>query len=147
MEELLNYCHEDFQQEGANPQLGVIFGFLMTKDGPVSLGEIAEGIRLSKASVSLLIRQLNRMGYCRKVPRPGDRKDYYEVNEHHMRAVLSRKIRLKRFQIEELKRINEKNGPALPPKVLLRLEKLHRFESLSCESLEALLEEWESAEG
>ena len=67
------------QRLGLPRSSGQIFGLLYLAPHALSLDEIAEGLELSKASVSTGTRQLLGWHAIKQVWKPGDRKDYYEV--------------------------------------------------------------------
>lgn len=67
------------QRLGLPRSSGQIFGLLYLSSSPLSLDEIAESLGLSKASASTGTRQLLGWHAIRQVWKPGDRKDYYEV--------------------------------------------------------------------
>ena len=67
------------QRLGLPRSSGQIFGLLYLSPAALSLDEIAEALGLSKASASTGTRQLLGWHAIRQVWKPGDRKDYYEV--------------------------------------------------------------------
>ena len=67
------------QRLGLPRSSGQIFGLLYLSPSALSLDEIAEALGLSKASASTGARQLLGWHAIRQVWKPGDRKDYYEV--------------------------------------------------------------------
>jgi DNA-binding transcriptional regulator GbsR (MarR family) len=67
------------QRLGLPRSSGQIFGLLYLSTQALSLDEIAEALEISKASVSTGTRQLLGWHAIRQVWKPGDRKDYYEV--------------------------------------------------------------------
>jgi DNA-binding transcriptional regulator GbsR (MarR family) len=54
--------------------------YLMLAEKPKTLDEIAAGLKFSKATASLTVRQGVQSGGIRKVSRPGDRRDYYRLD-------------------------------------------------------------------
>src|SRR5690606_41593620 len=68
-----------FEAEAGPRIAGRLFGLLVLTPGALSLDEIAEELRVSKASVSANARMLESMHVISRVTRPGDRRDYYEV--------------------------------------------------------------------
>lgn len=66
--------------------LGRIFGqtlaYVYLADGEVSLDEIEATLGLSKASISIAVRQLESFGLIQRVWKKGDRKNYYKVVDH-----------------------------------------------------------------
>ena len=67
------------QSFGLGRMIGQIYAFLYLCDAPRCLDDIAEGLAVSKASVSIAVRQLEGWLAVRKVWVKGDRKDYYEA--------------------------------------------------------------------
>jgi DNA-binding transcriptional regulator GbsR (MarR family) len=99
-----SHYFNDFEK-GMNPIVGQIFGLLIQKTEPVSLTEIAEELDLSKAAISIHVRILSDIGYCVKLPRKKDRKDYYTINEYFLSQIYKSKIRQQELYFEELNRI------------------------------------------
>lgn len=64
---------------GLNRTVGQIYGILYLSERHLSLDEIVGRLGVSKGSVSLNIRELERWGAVRKIWVPGTRKDYYEA--------------------------------------------------------------------
>ena len=64
---------------GFNRTLGQIYGLLYLNSSPLSLGEIAEQLGVSKGNVSLNTRLMERWGLIKRFNRQADRRDYYEV--------------------------------------------------------------------
>jgi DNA-binding Lrp family transcriptional regulator len=69
-----------FERQGVPRIGGRILGLLMLADKPLALGEIAELLRVSPASVSTNIRQLQASGTVDPTSIPGDRRHYYVFN-------------------------------------------------------------------
>ncbi len=67
------------QRLGMPKSTGQIYGLLFLSVDPLSLEEIADALGLSKASASTGTRHLIGWHAIRQVWKPGDRKDYYEV--------------------------------------------------------------------
>lgn len=62
---------------------GRILGLLLLSPTDLSLDEMAEGLSVSRASVSTDARRLLDAGIVERVGRPGDRKDYYQISPRH----------------------------------------------------------------
>lgn len=64
---------------GLGRMIGRVFALLYLSAGPVSLEDMAARLEVSKASVSIAVRQL--LGFQAVLHRvfPGDRRDYYEA--------------------------------------------------------------------
>jgi DNA-binding transcriptional regulator GbsR (MarR family) len=65
------------QDLGAGRIVGQIMVYLYLQKEAQSLDSIGEGLALSKASVSIAVRQLEQLGLVRRVWVNGDRKKYY----------------------------------------------------------------------
>ena len=59
--------------------LGQIYGLLFLSLSELSLDEIKDALSVSKATVSLNIRELSKWGFVRKIWKSGTRKDFYEA--------------------------------------------------------------------
>ncbi len=68
-----------FEQDGLPRIGGRILGYLLLSPEPRTLDEIADALRVSKASVSSNTRMLGRMGSVERVTRRGDRRDFYRI--------------------------------------------------------------------
>jgi DNA-binding transcriptional regulator GbsR (MarR family) len=64
---------------GLNKAMGELYALLYLSPEPMSLDDMAEAIGISKASVSIHMRALERIGMVRKIWAVGDRRDYYEA--------------------------------------------------------------------
>jgi DNA-binding transcriptional regulator GbsR (MarR family) len=87
-----------FEADGQPPIAGRIFGYLMVSEEARSLDQLAEALRISKASVSTNARRLADVGVLERVCRPADRHDYYRVApELFSRTMAERLRRWQRF--------------------------------------------------
>ena len=83
----LEQLREDFIQglarfsafAGFNKIMGQIYGLLYLSREPVSLGQIAEQLQISKGNTSLNVRSMEQWGMIRRISKKGDRRDYYEA--------------------------------------------------------------------
>ncbi len=62
---------------GINRSVARVHALLMATEGPLSLDEIAERLRISKGNASMSLRELRTFGVVRQVEAPGDRRDFY----------------------------------------------------------------------
>lgn len=95
------------QTFGLSRLFGQLYMFLYLSERPQSLDELAEGLGVSKASVSIACRQLEGWGAVRKTWKKGDRRDYYEaetdfgrVLSHGLVPAFRKKLESARLQIE-----------------------------------------------
>jgi predicted transcriptional regulator len=71
-----------YEAYGLPRTLGRMFALLLvTSEARLSLDDIAAQLNVSKASVSTAARQLVTYGFIEKTTVPGDRRDYYRVDE------------------------------------------------------------------
>jgi len=81
---------------------GQIYGLLFISPEPLSLDSMTRRLRVSKGSVSMNIRELEKWGAVRKVWVKGSRKDYYQANLDTLNIMFNRlkvgfQIRLDEF--------------------------------------------------
>jgi len=77
---------------GFSEVMGRLYGTLLLSPEPLSLDDLAEGLQISKGSVSMNMRSLERWGMAQEVWMRGERKKYYEAEPdlwQVMRNVLS----------------------------------------------------------
>jgi len=67
--------------------IGQIYSLLYLSPTQLSLGEIAGKLGVSKASVSLNTKNMERMGMVRRFNRPADRRDYYEADPDFWKVI------------------------------------------------------------
>jgi DNA-binding transcriptional regulator GbsR (MarR family) len=82
-----------FEAEGQPPIAGRIFGYLLVSDDPRSLDQVAEALRVSKASVSTNARMLAEKGLLERACRPADRHDYYGVAPDFFSRTMAERLR------------------------------------------------------
>jgi DNA-binding transcriptional regulator GbsR (MarR family) len=63
--------------------------FLVIHGGPVSFGELAERLQVSRASISNNTRLLEQLGVIERVSKPGDRQDYFRLAEAPYQRLLA----------------------------------------------------------
>ncbi|HSM57562.1 MAG TPA: helix-turn-helix domain-containing protein [Candidatus Sulfomarinibacteraceae bacterium] len=64
---------------GFSEVMGRLYGTLLLSPTPLSLDELAERLQISKGSVSMNMRSLERWGMAQEVWMRGERKKYYEA--------------------------------------------------------------------
>lgn len=75
------------QDLGAGRIVGQILVFLYLQEKECSLDIIGDELGLSKASVSIAVRQLESLGLVRKVWKSGDRKNYFRSADNIANAL------------------------------------------------------------
>jgi DNA-binding transcriptional regulator GbsR (MarR family) len=69
-----------FQDTGDTRIAGRLFALLVIEGRELSLQQMSERLGVSRASVSTNARQLAKRGAIRLTAHPGDRQDFYELN-------------------------------------------------------------------
>lgn len=64
---------------GFSEVMGRLYGTLLLNPTPLSLDDLTEMLQISKGSVSMNMRSLERWGMAKEVWMRGDRKKYYEA--------------------------------------------------------------------
>lgn len=72
---------------GFSEVMGRLYGLLLLDPDPLSLDDLAEGLKISKGSVSMNMRSLERWGMAKEVWVRGERKKFY-VAESDMWTVI-----------------------------------------------------------
>jgi DNA-binding transcriptional regulator GbsR (MarR family) len=100
---------------GVNRSVARVHALLMATEGPLSLDEIAERLRISKGNASMSLRELRTFGVVRQVEAPGDRRDFYvtepDVWTMFFRILRERKRREFDPALEAIHRLLDRPGP------------------------------------
>lgn len=75
------------QTLGAGRVMGQVFAHIYFSREPQSLDDLTGSLGISKGSASMTVRQLEQWGALRKVWIKGERKDYYEAQDHFGRII------------------------------------------------------------
>ncbi|WP_341861960.1 MarR family transcriptional regulator [Gymnodinialimonas sp. 57CJ19] len=67
------------QGEGLPKTAGRMFGMFIFDNGTVSFGDLARRLQVSRASVSSSVRMLEDRGVLKRVSKPGERQDYFQL--------------------------------------------------------------------
>ena len=78
--EFVRFAGELAEKFSLNRSIGQIYGLLYFSAEPVSLGEVAKHLKMSKGNVSVNIRMLETWGAVHSVWVSGSRQDHYEAN-------------------------------------------------------------------
>lgn len=137
-----------FEQFGTNSILGRIFGLLLISEDPLSLEEIAQKLSLSKASISIQIRMLEEMGYCKKLPKTSDRKNYYILNENYLELTYLHRIKMQERYIMTVENILGKlpNNDLSYKLIKERLSQLKSFHEMIINTTLNAINQWKHKE-
>lgn len=126
------------QADGLPRIAGRVMAFLVLHGGPVSFGELASRLGVSRGSISTNTRLLEGLGVVERVGRPGDRGDWFRLADAPYRSLLEGIVaRMARAQeaVDAARR-------ALPPGTGAqeRLDALGRFYARVSESNRRLID-------
>jgi DNA-binding transcriptional regulator GbsR (MarR family) len=125
------------QEDGWPRIAGRMLAFFVAHGGPFSFTEIAERLRVSRASVSTNARLLRGMGLIERVGRAGDRQDYYRLAEDPYAGLLDGYIARMRHRREVVDQARDRL-PATAGESRRRIAALGQFYEAAIESTEAL---------
>lgn len=77
------------QAENMPRSAGRVFALLVYDGGAVAFGALADMLKISRASVSTSVRLLEERGLVKRVSRPGERQDFFEVAPNAFAALLA----------------------------------------------------------
>ncbi len=120
---------------------GRLVGLLIVSPRPQRFDHLAERLRVSRGSISTNTRLLENMGVIERVTRPGDRRDYFRINEQPgLLLRIADRFRDRQAMAEEMKRAL-RPGADDGNVVGDRLDRFIRFYAILADSLRALLAE------
>lgn len=132
-----------WEADGLPRTAGRMFGFLLVEGGEFTLDELADALKVSRASVSTNTRLLESQGCVQRVTQPGDRRVYYRATEEPYRGSLERMIRRLRKTRDLLADADQEMPPEME-EARARLEEMNRFYARAIEVARGFLREWES---
>lgn len=74
---------------GFSEVMGRLYGTLMLSPNPMSLDDLASSLEISKGSVSMNVRDLERWGMAKEVWMRGERKKYYRAESNLWQVILN----------------------------------------------------------
>ena len=127
------------QDLGAGRIVGQILVFLYLQEKESSLDTIGEELGLSKASVSIAVRQLEQLGLARKVWKTGDKRNYFKSADNIVNALqqgvltlVRKKIQLFGGELDATLEIikNIPTEPQAPDEVVFLTQRIERAKKL-----------------
>ena len=123
-----------FQTEGLPRTAGRIVGLLIFDGQPVSFSGLAEGLQVSRGSISTSSRLLLQAGLIQRVSKAGERQDYFQLADKPYEALVSTEIaRMNHAQAEISKTLE--TLPSGNDKTCARLNDLKNFFGATAECL------------
>ena len=99
---------------------GQLLMYLYLWDGDCALDQLCSDLRLSKAAVSIAVRQLETLGFVRRVWKPGDRRSYYRSADNigtalrrGLFSLVQRKMQLVGRELDEAEKVLKACGGAV----------------------------------
>jgi len=114
------------QMDGMPRIAGRLFAMLVFDGRRYSFSELAEALQVSRASVSTNVRLLEEREVIRRVARPGDRQDYFELGE----APYERLLRGAALRAGRTRASIEETLDALPAEETALLQRLQDYAGL-----------------
>jgi DNA-binding transcriptional regulator GbsR (MarR family) len=130
-----------FEVDGMPRIAGRMLGLLLVSSEARTLDELADLLRVSKASISSNARLLERMGSVERVGHPGDRRDFYQLS-HCMDARVLDHWTERMRELRDLMTDALTVPPASEPAVRERLEAKRAFFGQMMEELKAAGVRW-----
>lgn len=125
-----------FEGDAAPRTSGRMLGLLLLTADELSIDEIAEGLQVSRASVSTNARQLESWGVVERVSHLGDRRDFYRIAPELERTLLLHRVeRLER--VREVLASGTDTPAARDERVRGRLQVLARMHGCAAQALRA----------
>jgi DNA-binding transcriptional regulator GbsR (MarR family) len=124
---------------------GRLFGLLLVADRPVSLDDVVQVLRVSKASASTNARLCEQVGLTHQVSIPGDRRDYYEMLPGSFERVLAARL----STVHEMVRLAQEGLEAVDPdnvSAQTRLEEMREFYDFAAYKMNDMLTQWKRGE-
>lgn len=135
-EEFVERVGRFFEGDGAPRTGGRMLGLLLLEPRELSIDEIADRLKVSRASVSTNARQLEGFGIVERVSHMGDRRDFYRIAPDLEHTLL-------RHRMERLAKVEQllDSGIATPAardeRVRGRLQGLARIHGCAAQALRA----------
>jgi DNA-binding MarR family transcriptional regulator len=125
-----------FEGDAAPRTSGRMLGLLLLAPRELSIDEIAERLRVSRAGVSTNARSLEQWGVVERVSRLGDRRDFYRIAPELERTLL--RHRMERLaQVGALLEAGTATPAARDAHVRGRLQTLARMHGCAADALRA----------
>jgi DNA-binding transcriptional regulator GbsR (MarR family) len=132
-----------FEHTGMTRMAGRIIGYLLICDPPLqTMPDLVEALQASKSSVSVSLRPLVGYKLVDQISLPGERRDYYRINNE----MWIRSWRARMSLLTELRELADRGLDALAndsPETRRRLEVMREMNAFLEREFPKLLERWE----
>jgi DNA-binding transcriptional ArsR family regulator len=119
---------------GVSVTFGRAFALLLLSDQPISLGDLATKLAVSKSAVSVAARELERVGLVRRLTSPGTRRVLYEANDDMLPLFQAQFARL-RLSLPVFEAAMSHASPGRAAERLRHVVDLHEFWLLEADGI------------
>ena len=109
----LNKVNQICSKFGLNDMMAQLYVILYFSNGPMSLDDMVERLKISKGSASVNIRALERYGVVRKVLVRGSRRDFYEAEMDIAKVVITRIRAMAQNRLSEVENMLSSSSESL----------------------------------
>jgi DNA-binding transcriptional regulator GbsR (MarR family) len=122
-----------------------MMGLLMIAGAPLSIDDLADQLKVSRASISTNGRLLASLAIAVRTTKAGDRRDYLQISADPSSSLLSlglRRLHDMRHAVREMRvaAANSRTAQSMHA----RLERMERFYGLAIEGAESVLASWKA---
>ncbi len=110
---LLDKINQICGKFGLNNIMAQLYAVLYMNNKPMSLTDMLNRLKISKGSVSVNIRALERYGVVRKVWVKGSRRDYYEAEQNISKVIMDRVKSMAQGRLSEIEDMLDSTSEAL----------------------------------
>lgn len=129
--------------EGLPRIAGRMMGLLMLNDRELSIDEVAQELKVARASVSTNGRLLESLNIAVRMTRPGDRRDYLFIAADPCTSLLSLGVRRLTEMRRAVREMSHATGRAKNANFIrLRLQRMEDFYDLAISRAESVLAQW-----
>ncbi len=132
------------ERQGLSRTAGRVLGLLIVSEEPLSLGQLASELHLSKASVSVNARLCQQIGLVERVGVKGERRDFYEMS----RSPFEQAVRVRLLALAEGIKLAQTGADAVGndcPKARARLEEMRDLYQYVAALMEKAISDWEAS--
>lgn len=115
--------------------VGRIYAYLLLREEPATLDEIAADLGMSKSNASVAARTLEHCGSARRQGEPGSRRIFYSVPAEFSGPFIAKAELLER----QVRMFNGQRGRAVPAAVAERFDRLSEFYTAMRAAIEGVI--------
>lgn len=108
---------------GWQRNVGRMYGYLLLREKPATLDEIAADLGISKSNASVAARTLEKCGNARRFSEPGSKRIYYAAPDNHAGPFIAKAELLDRL----VKLVGSRQDAGIAPEVSERLTDMTDF--------------------